>query len=54
MGGGIETNYGPETIGKTIQRLPHLEIHPTYIHQTQTLLWMPTSTCSQDPDTAVS
>jgi hypothetical protein len=25
------------------QRLPHLGIHPTYSHQTQTLLWMPIS-----------
>jgi hypothetical protein len=34
-----------ETEGKTIQRLTHLGIHPIYGHQTQTLLWMPTSAC---------
>ena len=34
-----------ETEGKAIQRLPHLGIHPIYSHQTQTLLWMPRSTC---------
>jgi hypothetical protein len=40
-----ETKYGSATEGKTIQRLPHLGIHPIYNHQTQTLLWMPTSAC---------
>ena len=40
--------------GMTIQRLPHLEIHPIYIHQTHTRLWMPTSACWQKPDIAVS
>jgi hypothetical protein len=29
-----------KTEGKTIQRLPHLEIHPICSHQTQTLLLM--------------
>jgi hypothetical protein len=43
MGGDTETKYGAKTEGRTIQRLPHLEIHPIYSHQTQTLLWMPTS-----------
>jgi hypothetical protein len=43
MGGDIETKCGAETEGKTIQRLLHLGINPTYSHQTQTLLWMPTS-----------
>jgi hypothetical protein len=28
MGGDTETKYGAETEGKTIQRLPHLGIHP--------------------------
>jgi hypothetical protein len=37
------TKCGAETEGMTIQRLPHLGIHPIYSHQTQTLLWMPTS-----------
>ena len=45
MEGVTETKYGVETEGMTIQRLPHLGIHPIYSHQTQTLLWMPTSTC---------
>jgi hypothetical protein len=36
-----ETNCGAETEGMTIQRLPHLGIHPIYNYQTQTLLWMP-------------
>jgi hypothetical protein len=36
-----ETKYGAETEEVTIQRLPHLGIQSIYIHQTQTLLWMP-------------
>jgi hypothetical protein len=36
-GGDTETKFGAETEGKDIQRLPHLEIHLTYFHQTQTL-----------------
>jgi hypothetical protein len=40
-----ETNFGAETKGRTIQTLSHLGIHPVYNHQTQTLLWMPTSAC---------
>jgi hypothetical protein len=40
-----ETKYGAETGGMTIQRLPHLRIHPIYNHKTKTLLWMPTSAC---------
>jgi hypothetical protein len=46
MGGDKESKCGAETEGKTIQRLPHLGIHPIYNQQTQTLLWMPTSACS--------
>jgi hypothetical protein len=42
MGGDTETKCGAKTEGKTIHRLPHLRIHPTYGHQIQTLLWMPT------------
>jgi hypothetical protein len=38
-----ETKCGAETERMTIQRLPHLGIHPIYNHQT--LLWKPTSTC---------
>ena len=45
MGGDTETKCGAETEGKTIQRLPHLGIHPIYSQQTQTLLWIPTSAC---------
>jgi hypothetical protein len=45
MGEDAETKCGAETEGKTIQRLPHLGIHPTYSQQTQTLLWMSTSAC---------
>jgi hypothetical protein len=43
MGGDTETKYGAETEGKTIQRLSHQGIHPTY--QTQKPLWMPTRAC---------
>jgi hypothetical protein len=45
MEGVTETKCGTETEGMTIQSLPHLEIHPIYNHQTQTLLWMPTCAC---------
>ena len=38
----IETKCGAETEGMTIQRLPHLGIHPINNHQNQTLLHMPT------------
>jgi hypothetical protein len=45
MRGVTEKKYEAETEGKAIQRLPHLGIHPVNNHQTQTLLWMPTSAC---------
>ena len=45
MEGVTETKFRAETEGMTIQRLPHLGIHPIYSHQTQTLLWMPRSAC---------
>jgi hypothetical protein len=45
MEGITETKYGAETEEMTIQRLPHLGIHPIYKHQNKTLLWMPTSAC---------
>jgi hypothetical protein len=45
MGEVTEIKYGTETGGKTFQRLPYLVIHPIHSHQTQTLLWMPTSAC---------
>ena len=34
MEGVTETKCGAETEGMTIQRLPHLGIHPTNNHQT--------------------
>jgi hypothetical protein len=37
-GGNMEMKYSAETEGKAIQRLLHLEIHPIYSHQSQTLL----------------
>jgi hypothetical protein len=40
MEGVTGTKCGLETEEMTIQRLMHLRIHPTYNHQTQTLLWM--------------
>jgi hypothetical protein len=45
MEGVTETKFRAEMKGMTIQRLLHLEIHPIYEHQTQTLLWMPTRAC---------
>ena len=54
MEGVTETKCGAETEGMTIQQLPYLGIHPVYNHQTQTILWMPTSACCQKPDIAVS
>jgi hypothetical protein len=32
MKGVTETKWGAETEGMTIQKLPHLEIHPIYNH----------------------
>ena len=43
--GDTETKCGVESVGKTIQILPHLGIHPIYYYKTQTLLWMPTNAC---------
>jgi hypothetical protein len=43
--GVTETKCRAETEGTTIQRLPHLGIHPIYNHQTRTLLCMPTNAC---------
>jgi hypothetical protein len=34
MKGVTETKFGAKTKGWTIQRLPHLEIHPIISHQT--------------------
>jgi hypothetical protein len=44
-GKNTETKCGAKTEGKTIQRLPHMGIHPIHSYQTQTLLWMPTNAC---------
>jgi hypothetical protein len=54
MEGVTETKCGAETEGMTIHKLPHIGIHPIYNHQTQTLLWMPTRSCCQEHDIAVS
>ena len=48
------TKFRAEKEGRTIQRLPHLGIHPIYNHQSQTLLQMPTRACWQDSDIALS
>jgi hypothetical protein len=45
MRGNMETKYGAESEGMTIQGLPHLGLHPRYSDQIQTLLWMPRSAC---------
>ena len=45
MEGVTETKCGVEAEGMTIQKLPHLGIHPINNHQTQTLLQMPTRFC---------
>jgi hypothetical protein len=45
MEGVTEKKCGAETEGMTIQRLPHLGIHPIYNNQIQTLLWKPTRDC---------
>ena len=44
MEGVTETKFGAETEGMTIQRLPHLGIHPINNHQTQSL-----GRCQQEP-----
>jgi hypothetical protein len=45
MEGVTETTFRAETEGMTVQKLPHLGIHPINNHQTQTLLQMPTRAC---------
>jgi hypothetical protein len=42
-GGNTETKCEAKTEEKAIQRLPHLDIHPIYSYQMQTLLWIPRS-----------
>jgi hypothetical protein len=43
--GASETKFRAETEGTTIQRLPHLAMHPINYHQTQSL-----GRCQQEPD----
>jgi hypothetical protein len=45
MKGVTETKFKADSEGMTIQRLPHLGIHPINNHQTQTLWQMPTRAC---------
>jgi hypothetical protein len=45
MKGVMETTFGAEMEGRSIQRLPHLGNHPIISHQTQTLLHMPARFC---------
>jgi hypothetical protein len=45
MEGITEIKFGGEMEGRTMQRLPHLGIHPINSHQTQTLLHMPARRC---------
>ena len=45
MEGDTETKFGAKMEGKTIQRLPHLGIHPIYNNQTQILLHTPERFC---------
>jgi hypothetical protein len=45
MEGVTETKFKAETEGRTIQKLPHLGIHPINNHQTQPLLQVPTRFC---------
>jgi hypothetical protein len=54
MEGVTETKIRAKTKGKTIQRLPHLGIHPIYNNQTQILLHTPERFCCQDSDIALS
>jgi hypothetical protein len=45
MEGVTEKKFRAEIEGMTIQRLPHLGIHPINSHQTQTQWQMPTRAC---------
>jgi hypothetical protein len=45
MEGVTKTKFGAEMEGRTIQKLPHLRIHPINSHQTQTLFHMPARFC---------
>ena len=52
--GDTGTKCGAESEEKTIQRLPHLGIHPIYSYKTQTLSCMPTSACWPELDMAIT
>jgi hypothetical protein len=41
MEGVTKTKFRAETEGRTMQRLPHMGIHPINNLQTKTLLYMP-------------
>jgi hypothetical protein len=45
MEGVTETKYEAKTEVMTIQRLPHLGIHPINNYQNQILFWMSTRAC---------
>jgi hypothetical protein len=45
MEGVTETKFGAESEGRSIQRLPHLGIHPTINYQNQTLLHISARFC---------
>jgi hypothetical protein len=45
MEGVTETKFRAKPEGKTIQRLPHVGIHPVYNHQSLALLHMPERFC---------
>jgi hypothetical protein len=45
LAGVTETKFRAKRKGWTIQRIPHLGIHPIISHQTQTLLHMPERFC---------
>jgi hypothetical protein len=45
MEGCMETKFGADSEGSTIQRLPHPVIHPINNHQTQTLLYISARFC---------
>jgi hypothetical protein len=45
MEGVTETKFGAEMKGWTIQRLPHLGIHPIISHQKKTLFHTPARFC---------
>jgi len=53
-GGNIGTKSRAKTEEKAIQRLPVLVIYPICSNQSQSLLLMPRSACSQELDMVVS